>query len=50
MHITDSGRQALDLSRTRKTAFLAKRVARLTPDARAALAESLPVLEALLDD
>ena len=50
VHITDSGRQTLERSRTRKTAFLAKRVARLTPDARAALAESLPVLEALLDD
>ena len=50
VHITDAGRQTLERSRTRKTAFLAKRVARLTPEARAALADSLPVLEALLDD
>ncbi len=50
VQITDSGRQTLERSRTLKNAFLAKRVARLTPDARAALASSLPVLEALLDD
>ena len=48
MHITDSGRQTLERSRTRKNAFLAKRVARLTRRrARAALAGSLPLLEAL---
>lgn len=50
VHITDSGRQTLERSRTRKNVFLAKRVARLTPEARAALADALPVLEQLLDD
>lgn len=50
VQITDAGRQTLARSRTRKTAFLAKRVARLSPDARAALAEALPVLEQLMDD
>ena len=50
VQITDSGRQTLERSRTRKNVFLAKRVARLTPEARAALADALPVLEQLLDD
>ena len=50
VHITESGRQTLERSRTRKNVFLAKRVARLSPEARAALAAALPVLEALHDD
>jgi DNA-binding MarR family transcriptional regulator len=50
VHITDRGRQTLERSRTRKNVFLAKRVARLTPEERAALADALPVLEALHDD
>jgi hypothetical protein len=50
VQITSAGRQTLARSRTRKNAFLAQRVARLSPHARAALAEALPVLEQLLDD
>ena len=50
VRITDLGRQTLARSRTRKNAFLAKRVARLSPEARAALADALPVLEQLMDD
>jgi DNA-binding MarR family transcriptional regulator len=50
VQITDAGRQTLARSRTRKTAFLAQRVARLSPDARAALVDALPVLEQLMDD
>jgi DNA-binding MarR family transcriptional regulator len=50
VQITAAGRQTLERSRTRKTAFLAQRVARLSPDARAALVEALPVLEQLMDD
>jgi DNA-binding MarR family transcriptional regulator len=50
VQITDAGRATLARSRTRKDAFLARRVARLTPDERVALAGALPVLEALIDD
>ena len=50
VRITDAGRQTLERSRTRKNVFLAERVARLTPEARVALADALPVLEQLLDD
>jgi DNA-binding MarR family transcriptional regulator len=50
VRITDSGRETLERSRTRKNVFLAQRVARLTPEARAQLAGALPVLEQLLDD
>jgi DNA-binding MarR family transcriptional regulator len=50
VRITDAGRQTLARSRTRKAAFLAKRVARLTPEERTALADALPVLEQLIDD
>jgi DNA-binding MarR family transcriptional regulator len=50
VQITDAGRTTLARSRTRKDAFLARRVARLTPDERVALAGALPVLEALIDD
>src|SRR5947208_3733249 len=38
VQITDAGRNVLARSRTRKAAFLAKRVARLSPEARASLA------------
>jgi len=50
VEITDAGRQTLARSRTRKAAFLAKRVARLSPQDRAALAAALPVLEQLIDE
>ncbi len=50
VQITDAGRETLARSRTRKDAFLARRVARLSPDERAALASALPVLEALIDE
>lgn len=50
VQITDAGRETLGRSRTRKDAFLARRVARLSPDERVALAGALPVLEALIDD
>jgi DNA-binding MarR family transcriptional regulator len=50
VEITDAGRQTLARSRTRKTAFLAKRVARLAPGERAALAAALPILEQLIDE
>jgi DNA-binding MarR family transcriptional regulator len=50
VEITDAGRQTLARSRTRKTAFLAKRVARLSADERAALAAALPILEQLIDE
>ena len=48
--ITDDGRELLARSRTRKDAFLAQRVARLTDDERAQLDAALPILEHLLDD
>jgi DNA-binding MarR family transcriptional regulator len=50
VEITDAGRQTLARSRTRKAAFLAKRVARLSTDERATLAAALPILEQLIDD
>jgi len=50
VQITKAGSETLARSRTRKDAFLARRVARLSPDERAALAGALPVLEALIDE
>jgi DNA-binding MarR family transcriptional regulator len=50
VRITDAGRQTLARSRTRKTAFLARRVARLSLAERDALARALPLLETLIDD
>lgn len=49
MEITDAGRRLLQKVRSRKTAFLARRLAALTPEERAVLADALPLLEALLD-
>jgi DNA-binding MarR family transcriptional regulator len=48
--VTDSGRELLARSRTRKDAFLAQRVARLSDDERARLDAALPILEHLMDD
>ncbi|HEY7104915.1 MAG TPA: MarR family transcriptional regulator [Acidimicrobiia bacterium] len=50
VEITDAGRQTLARSRTRKAAFLAKRVARLSAEDRATLAAALPILEQLIDE
>ena len=50
VRITDDGRNVLARSRTRKAAFLARRVGRLSPDERRALADALPVLERLIDE
>src|SRR3954469_13435723 len=48
--ITDAGRTLLAHSRTRKDAYLARRVAELTDAERALLARALPLLERLQDD
>jgi len=48
--ITDAGRTLLARSRTRKDAYLARRVAELTGAERALLARALPLLERLQDD
>jgi DNA-binding MarR family transcriptional regulator len=50
VEITERGRKVLARSRTRKDAFLAKRVARLTDTERAVLVAALPILERLQDD
>jgi DNA-binding MarR family transcriptional regulator len=50
LEITDLGRKVLARSRTRKDAFLAKRVARLTDEERAVVAAALPLLARLQDD
>ena len=48
--ITDAGRALLAHSRTRRDAYLARRVAELTDAERALLARALPLLERLQDD
>ena len=48
--ITDTGRELLARSRTRKDAYLARRVAELTDAEQALLARALPLLERLQDD
>jgi DNA-binding MarR family transcriptional regulator len=48
--ITDAGRELLARSRTRKDAYLARRVAELSDAERALLARALPLLERLQDD
>jgi DNA-binding MarR family transcriptional regulator len=48
--ITDAGRELLARSRTRKDAYLARRVAEFTDAERALLARALPLLERLQDD
>jgi DNA-binding MarR family transcriptional regulator len=50
LETTDLGRKVLARSRTRKDAFLAKRVARLTDEERAVVAAALPLLARLQDD
>jgi DNA-binding MarR family transcriptional regulator len=48
--VTPAGTDLLAVTRTRRTAFLAQRVARFTDDERRALADALPLLERMLDD
>jgi DNA-binding MarR family transcriptional regulator len=48
--ITDAGRELLARSRTRKDAYLARRIAELSDAERALLAGALPLLERLQDD
>ena len=48
--ITDTGRELLARSRTRKEAFLARRIAELSDAERAHLARAIPLLERLQDD
>jgi DNA-binding MarR family transcriptional regulator len=50
VRITDAGRDVLARSRTRKAAFLARRVGRLSAEERGVLADALPVLERLIDE
>jgi len=49
MSVTADGSRTLQRSRTRKTAYLAKRLATLNVEDATALAETLPVLERLLE-
>jgi DNA-binding MarR family transcriptional regulator len=48
--ITDAGRSLLAESRTRRDAYLARRIAQLTDTERELLARALPLLEHLQDD
>jgi DNA-binding MarR family transcriptional regulator len=48
--ITDTGRELLARSRTRKDAYLAQRIAELTDAERELLARALPLLERLQED
>ena len=48
--LTGEGRRTLRRTRTRKTAYLAKRLRRLDESELAAMREALPVLERLLED
>ena len=48
--LTGEGRRRLCRTRTRKTAYLAKRLRRLDESELAAMREALPVLERLLED
>jgi DNA-binding MarR family transcriptional regulator len=50
VRVTDDGRRLLARSRTRRDAFLAKRVARLTDDERELLARAVGLLDELLED
>jgi DNA-binding MarR family transcriptional regulator len=49
VEITETGRRLLHKVRSRKTAFLARRLAALSDADREILADALPLLEALLD-
>jgi DNA-binding MarR family transcriptional regulator len=47
VEVTPEGRRLLHRSRTRKNAFLARRLKALTPEELAALDAALPILERL---
>jgi DNA-binding MarR family transcriptional regulator len=48
--ITRDGLRLLERSRSRKTAFLARRLSRLNPADRAVLSRAVPLLDELLED
>lgn len=48
LHLTSAGRRWLERSRSRKTAYLAARLRRLSPEELDALERAVPVLEHLL--
>jgi DNA-binding MarR family transcriptional regulator len=50
VEVTDLGRDLIERSRTRKDAYLATRLATLSPSELAVLREATPVLERLLDE
>jgi DNA-binding MarR family transcriptional regulator len=50
VRITDKGKRLRTRSRTRRDAFLAQRVARLTDDERDVLARAVPLLNQLMED
>jgi DNA-binding MarR family transcriptional regulator len=50
VRITTAGKRLLQRSRTRKTAYLTRKVHRLSQDDRAALRAAMPVLRKLLED
>jgi DNA-binding MarR family transcriptional regulator len=50
VEITDAGRAHLDEARSRKTAYLAERIAALDPEQRALLERAADVLDGLLAD
>jgi DNA-binding MarR family transcriptional regulator len=50
VRITDKGKRLLARSRTRRDAFLAQRIARLTAEERDVLARALPLLDQLMED
>jgi DNA-binding MarR family transcriptional regulator len=50
VEVTDLGRDLIERSRTRKDAYLATRLATLSPNELAVLREATPVLERLLEE
>jgi DNA-binding MarR family transcriptional regulator len=50
VEITSEGRKLLDRSRTRKTAYLAARLRRLSPEERDTVERALPFIERLVED
>jgi DNA-binding MarR family transcriptional regulator len=50
VELTAAGRDFMDKSRTRRDAYLADRVADLSPSEQALLADALPLLERLLEE
>ena len=50
VRILPAGAEVLAVMRTRRNAFLARRIARFTDDERAELAAAIPLLERIFDD